>query len=318
MDDDFYIQEDRRDVISGDAIYAYPLTGLLCDETEIKLGHVSVLKFNRHEWWTVEKTAIIEDWEYEYMNNRPLWAYFSVPSIIANEETCIFLIDTLVEALRIFKKGYILEPRYTVCCKNDNGMSVRIPGIYRTKYIESIWGDERRAKCLKVFSTEFNEIESLYFNLLQVKQHFFISVTRILECFNVIHVPAIRSEFMVHSLMICFEIIFGSKQEFDRYKSHPNERALNLLIKKNKDEPEVKKYLLSNIYEYRNKIHHGIHVDISELRYSLDMLEYIIRIGIKEYIRLLIDLHADTSLNEHFKSLSPQLNPRVIFNKNLM
>lgn len=317
MDNSFFIQEDRRNIITGDAIYAYPVTGLITSDSDFKLGHVSLLKFNRHEWWTAEKSAILDDWEYECMNNRPLWAYFSVPSIIKNETTCIFLIDTLIESLRIFKKGFILEPKYTVSSRYYNNTSSRIPGIYRTKYLEAIWGEEAKQNCLQIFANEYSEIEELFSTLCWVKINHFYSISGILECFNVISVPSLSDEFIAQNLFICFEMLFGNKQEFKKYNTYPNERALNLLQSYNCDSIDLKNYLLTDLNGYRNKILHGIKVETSEINYNLKMLELTIRIGIKQYIILLSKIHKESPNLEELKSISPNLNPNIIFNKQL-
>lgn len=53
-----------------------------------------------------------------------------------------YFVNTLIESLRIFRKGFFLEPSYTVVCKYYNNNGSRIPGIFRTKYIEAIWGED--------------------------------------------------------------------------------------------------------------------------------------------------------------------------------
>ena len=222
MDNNFYTDEDRRNIVEGDAIFAYPMTGLISEDSNFKLGHVSLLKFNRHEWWTVEKSAIIEDWEMEYSTIRPLWAYFSVPSIVKGERTCIFLIDTLIESLRIFKKGFILEPKYTVSCQYNNVESIRKAGIFRTKYIEGAWGEEALSQALHIYPEEYEKIEQLYSNLIWLKINHFEAISGILDCFNVISVPILTDKFVVQNLFICFEMLFGNGQEFEKYNSGPH------------------------------------------------------------------------------------------------
>ena len=317
MDNNFYSDADRRNIVVGDALFAFPMTGLISEDSNFKLGHVSLLKFNRHEWWTVEKSAMLDDWEIEYSATRPLWAYFSVPSVIKNEITCFFLINTLVESLRIFKKGFILEPEYTVICHYHENSSTRKSGIFRSKYIEAILGEDARSKALHIYPEEYENIEQLYSNLIWLKINHFEAISGILDCFNVISVPILTDKFVVQNLFICFEMLFGNGQEFEKYNCFPNERAINLLLKCNNQDTELHHYLLNEMHPYRNKIQHGTKIKYSELIYNLNMLEAIVRIGIQQYFTFIFEFYNGLTDFEQNSSTTGKQNIHYIFNKNL-
>lgn len=315
MDENFFIREDRRKIAQGDAICAYPLAGLIADKSHFSLNEVNILSFNRHEWWTVEKSAFIDDWLFECMNNRPLWAYFSVPSVISNQGTCSFLVDTLIESLRLYKSGFILEPRYTVSCIYDNGSSSRLPGIYRARYIEAIWGEENKARCLHINSQEFKHIESFFYTILWLKVHKPLLVTKLLELFSIIHVPTIQKSVIVHNLLICFEILFGSSQDYSKYNSYPNERAIKLLQNLGEESSKLNNFLLNESRTLRNKLHHGKKIDKELLTEYADILEQVIRSSMKSYFNTIIKIFNPESDLSYYKSLSLKLKPKEIFNK---
>ena len=237
--------------------------------------------------------------------------------LIANVFICFFLINTLVESLRIFKKGFILEPLYTVSCQFHDNVSSRTSGIFRSKYIEAIWGEEARSKALHIYREEYEKIEQLYSNLIWLKINHFEAISGILDCFNVISVPILTDKFVVQNLFICFEMLFGNGQEFTKYNCFPNERAINLLLKCNNQDTELHNYLLNEMHRYRNKIQHGTKIKYSELIYNLNMLEAIVRIGIQQYFTFIFEFYNGLTDFEQNSSTTGKQNTHYIFNKNL-
>lgn len=76
-------------------------------------------------------------------------------------------------------------------------------------------------------------------------------------------------------------------------------------------------FLYDHIYRYRNRIQHGIKVDVEDLMYIKDMLESIVRTGLQQYIQFLMLYYNNDQTNVDNSLDTLKTNPIVKFNKQL-
>ena len=274
-----------------------PIAGLQMPLPSLVLGDVALVRCNRAEWETAERSYVFKDWHGEYYNANPVFLYRAYEQPLEADETLRALDDLdrtgrrLVTALRLMKPGRLLEPAYTARFVVSDAARTRAVGPYRTEYlampIDGLTWDLTEADA-PTLARLLEEIAAADAAPDDGALH------AALDHFNLSHTPLVSSALAVHLLLTTVALVFDddARGAANKLATTMYDRALAALqwASAGPLDPAFETFYRDEVQPLRNAVHHhalaGTSFDLDE---AMMRLQWPLRIG----LRLLMKLHVE-------------------------